>query len=363
MELWSAALAGFLITAMAILALRPLALTLDLVDRPGGRKTHHGIVPLVGGLAMFLGIAATLGLFPAPGIETGPIVGAFSLLVVIGLLDDRFALSHWMRLGVHMAAALALVTGTGAMVHELGNPFGGSFIVLSPTVSLIFTMLMITAAINAFNMMDGMDGLAGVSALMGLVGLSALARMVGAGGGELLLAVVVSASVCGFLVFNLPVRANRKVRCFMGDAGSTLLGVAIAWLCIRISQLAPRTGVHPATVLWMVAMPLYELFWTVIRRSARGRSPMRADAEHCHHLLLGAGLSVRAAFVVMAVLEGLFVAIGLAMNAWQVPDVLSFALLIAVGVVSVRFLYHVQWILRAMPSARRAGAPLGKPAP
>ena len=362
MELVSAGLAGFTITVIAIFSLRPLALSLDLVDRPGGRKTHHGIVPLVGGLAMFLGISATIGLLPAHGFETGPLIGALALLAVIGLLDDRFALSHWMRLLVHMAAALALVTGTGALVRELGNPFGGQSIVLSPGVDMAFTLALITAAINAFNMLDGMDGLAGVSALVALVGLGALARLDGATGGELLLTVEIGASVCGFLLFNLPVKANRRVRCFMGDAGSTLLGAAIAWLCIRVSQYAPRTGVHPATILWMVAMPLYELFWTVIRRAVRGRSPMRADAEHCHHLLMRAGLSVTAAFVVIATLELALVAMGLTLHAMQVPDAFSFALLIGVGVLSVRFLYNASWIVRLLPGTRRVPSRMAKSA-
>jgi UDP-GlcNAc:undecaprenyl-phosphate GlcNAc-1-phosphate transferase len=349
----AASFSGFVITAMAILALRPLALTLDLVDRPGGRKTHHGIVPLVGGLAMFLGISATLGLFPHEGVAVGPILGACALLTVIGLIDDRFALSHWMRLGVHLSVALVLVKGTGALVQEIGNPFGGHMIALGPHVSLVFTVLLITGAINAYNMLDGMDGLAGVSALMALGGLAVLARRDGAAAGELFLSVALGASVCGFLIFNLPVKVNRRFRCFMGDAGSTLLGIVVAWLCIRVSQLAPHTGVKPVTVLWMVAMPLYELFWTVIRRSIRGKSPLRADAEHSHHLLMKAGLTVRAAFVVMAVLEATFVGIGLLLNEWHVPDVASFAVLIMVGVLTIRSLYSAQWILNFVPIARR----------
>jgi UDP-GlcNAc:undecaprenyl-phosphate/decaprenyl-phosphate GlcNAc-1-phosphate transferase len=353
MDLIAAGVSGFVVTAVAILTLRPLAMTLDLVDRPGGRKTHRGVVPLVGGLAMFLGIATSLGFFSHLGGATGPLVGACALLTVIGLIDDRFALSHWMRLGVHLAVAFVLVKGTGGLVRDIGNPFGGNTITLDPVVSTAFTVMLITAAINAFNMLDGLDGLAGISALVALGGLAALIAGDSAAAGELLLAIVMSASVCGFLLFNLPIRANRRFRCFMGDAGSTVLGVVVAWLSVRVSQLTPQIGVRPVTVLWLVAMPLYELFWTVIRRLLRGQSPFRADAQHSHHLLINAGLSVRAAFILLAAIEVACAATGLLLNEWNVSDNISLVLLILVGVLTIRSLYRAHWILGAIPAARR----------
>src|ERR1700679_3105681 len=92
----SAALAAFAITMMAILTLRPVAVAINLVDRPGGRKTHHGKVPVVGGLAMFLGVIFGIGLVESTRPLTGPLISAFALVVTVGMVDDRFSVSPWL---------------------------------------------------------------------------------------------------------------------------------------------------------------------------------------------------------------------------------------------------------------------------
>ena len=72
----TAAAASFFTCWLAIVALRPIAIAVDLVDRPGGRKTHHGDIPVVGGLAMFLGIVLGVGLLPLPGTSARPVGAA-----------------------------------------------------------------------------------------------------------------------------------------------------------------------------------------------------------------------------------------------------------------------------------------------
>ena len=353
MNLLAVAAIGLFVTVVAILALRPLAMTIDLIDKPGGHKTDHGNVPLVGGLAMFIGLVAGLGL-AHPAVSAGaPLVGAAAVLVAIGLLDDRFALSHWMRLFVHLAAAIALIAGTGALVRYLGNPFGIGEIRLHGFAVYIFTVLLIAAAINAFNMLDGMDGLAGITALTAVMGLAVVNGLEGYDGEELTICAVAGAAVCGFLVFNVPMRYVGRMRCFMGDAGSTLLGALVVWLGIRTSQSPAAGPMYPVTELWIVALPLFELFWTVIRRVSRGRSPMRADREHFHHLLIGAGVSVRAAFVSFALINVMFAATGIMLDVLGVPDVVSLALLVLGGVLMVRMMYRVQWFVQRLPVISR----------
>ncbi len=353
MNLLTIAAIGFFITLLAVLGLRPLARTIDLVDRPGGHKTDHGNVPLVGGLAMFIGLVAGLG-FAIPPVAAGAsLVGVSAILVAIGLLDDRFALSHWMRLFVHFAAAIALIAGTGALVRHLGNPFGIGELRLHGVVVYIFTVLLISAAINAFNMLDGMDGLAGVTALTAFAGLAAVGWVEGHRGEDLTICAVAGAAVCGFLVFNVPLRYVGGMRCFMGDAGSTLLGAVVVWLGIRTSQNPAASPMHPVSVLWIVGLPLFELFWTVIRRVSRGRSPMKADREHFHHLLVGGGFSVRAAFVTFALINVFFAATGVVLDMLDVPDVVSLVLLVLTGVLMVRVMYRAHRIVQWLPGISR----------
>jgi UDP-GlcNAc:undecaprenyl-phosphate GlcNAc-1-phosphate transferase len=349
----SCALLALVVTVLAILVLRPVAITLNLVDHPGGRKTHHGEVPLIGGLAIFVGLVAGLGFLSPGSTDVPPLLGIFALMAVTGLFDDRFSLSPWMRLAVHLVAGLVLAATTNAVVHTMGNPFGGGAIWLSPLASVIFTMLMITAAVNAFNMLDGMDGLAGIVSVTSLAGLAGLAALSGQGGPEIALCAVLAAAIVGFMIFNVPIQANRGRRCFMGDAGSTLIGVAIAWLCAKISQMPLQGVAHPSTVLWMVALPLYELFWSFIRRAVRGHSPLHADAGHFHHMLTQSGLNVRAAFVAFLVLDALLVGIGFLLNALHVPDAYSFALLAVAGACVVRSMYLIPKVVRWLPAAAR----------
>lgn len=340
---------GFVVTIVAVLGLRPIARTIDLVDRPGGHKTDHGNVPLVGGLAMFIGIVAGLGFVQPPVMAGISLVGVSAILVAIGLLDDRFALSHWMRLAVHLAAAVALIAGTGALVRHLGNPFGLGELRLHGVGVYIFTVLLITAAINAFNMLDGMDGLAGVTALMAFTGMAVVGWLEGHHGEEMTICAVAAAAVCGFLVFNVPLRYVGGMRCFMGDAGSTLLGAVVVWLGIRTSQNPVASPMHPVTVLWIVGLPVFELFWTVIRRVSRGRSPMMADREHFHHLLVGGGFSVRAAFFTFVLINLAFVGTGVVLDLLDVPDVVSLALLVLSGVLMVRAMYRAHRVVQWLP--------------
>lgn len=354
MELIGPAAASFSLCLLAMLALRPVAIAVDLIDRPGGRKLHHGDIPIVGGLGMLLGIVLGLGLLPLPDRTAGILLAACTMLVTVGLLDDRFDLSPWTRLAVQLAAAFTLILGAGSVITTLGSPFGQP-IALSGIPSYLVTAVAMVAAINAFNMLDGLDGLAGALALVALIALALLAR-----GSDLVIAlsvsVVIIAAVAGFLLSNLPIELNRNVRCFMGDSGSTLLGICVAWLCIEVSQRS-SAGAQPVTMLWLVAIPLYDLCWTVIRRSMRGIPPFRSDQGHFHHLVLRAGFGVKGAFIFLVVLAMLLAAFGIGLERLRVPDAWSLVFLVAAGAGVVKLLNSPRVIRRLMPEQLRRERP------
>jgi UDP-GlcNAc:undecaprenyl-phosphate GlcNAc-1-phosphate transferase len=337
-------------------ALRPLAIAVNLIDRPGGRKLHVGDVPVVGGLGMLLGMVLGMGLLSLPDSTAGSLLAASAILVTVGLIDDRFGLSPWTRLPVQISAALLLVIGASAVVETLGAPFGGE-IRLEGMSSYAVTVFITVAAINAFNMLDGMDGLAGALAMVALASLAVLADHGGVVA-ALSVSVVVMGAVAAFLVSNLPISLNRDVRCFMGDSGSTLLGFSVAWLCIVVSQ-GPAPAATPVTMLWVVALPLYELSWTVIRRTIRGISPFKPDNGHLHHLVLQAGFGVRAAFVLFVVLAVLLASFGIAIDRMGMPDSWSFALFLIVGVLIIRLSYCVDVIRKLVPRSLRRARPAG----
>ncbi|MCW5572404.1 MAG: undecaprenyl/decaprenyl-phosphate alpha-N-acetylglucosaminyl 1-phosphate transferase [Steroidobacteraceae bacterium] len=343
------AVASFFVCLLAIIALRPVAVVVDLVDKPGGRKTHHGEVPIVGGIAMFLGLSVGLGLVPSDPLRSETFIAACALLVVTGMLDDRFVLSPWLRLPAQAAATLLVVTHLFSSAgFSFGNPLGFGDIDFHGLAAYVVILFFVVGAINAFNMLDGMDGLAGAVSLVALAGVSVLAW---SGGLQFTLQVcfTLAGAVGAFLLFNLPIRRNRGVRCFMGDAGSTLIGFILALLCMRLTQGQSRI-MAPVSVLWLVALPVFELLWTIIRRTSRGQSPFAADREHFHHLLVDSGLGVRGAFIVYVLFATLLAAAGLAFHEIDMPESLQFALFVLTGIFTVMLMYRAPVLVAHLPA-------------
>ena len=334
--------ASFFLCLLATFALRPVAIAINLIDRPGGRKRHDGDVPLVGGLCMLLGIVLGIGLLPDTDWQAGALLAACSILVTVGVIDDRFDLSPWTRLSVQITASLILILGAGATVNTLGAPFGAP-ILMEGIPSYAITLVCMIAAVNAFNMLDGMDGLAGALSMVALASVAILANQSG-NVVALSISVVIMGAIAAFLVSNVPIAINRNVRCFMGDSGSTLLGITVAWLCIEVTQFSTPT-VMPVTILWAVAIPLYDLCWTVIRRSIRGIPPFRSDHGHFHHMVLSAGIGVQGAFVLLVALAALLASFGIGLERLGVSDSWSLALLVAAGILIVSQLHHPTSIL------------------
>lgn len=300
------------VTILAIVLLRPLARSLGVLDQPGGRKTHHGAVPAVGGLGMFAGLMVLP--FHGGPLESYAyaILGLAGAMLLLGFLDDRHDLRPRTRFLGQLLAAGLLVLLTGFAVTQLGDLLGLGVIELGP-LAVPFTVVAAVAMINAFNMLDGLDGLAGGCALVTFAAFTILAL----GGGAFTLAALgvgVVAAIAGFLCFNLPLLPTRPWRVFMGDAGSTMLGFLIAAFGLVLLQ-EPGPAVPAALVLWLVPVPIFELYWTTARRLRRGLSPALADDGHWHHVLVRGGLSVRLVFLVYMVFSGASAAAGLGLHA------------------------------------------------
>jgi UDP-GlcNAc:undecaprenyl-phosphate GlcNAc-1-phosphate transferase len=219
---------ALLVSTVFLVSLRPVAIALGLVDRPGGRKNHEGNVPIIGGVAMFAGMFAGLLLVNSPSYPLVPLFVAAALILVVGVLDDRLMLPASVRLSAQTAAVLIMVYGAQLPLTGIGDPFGNGEIVMG-RLTMAFTLLVTLTMINAYNLVDGVDGLAGSLALVALLAIAAAA---GIGHPGAAMALTASAAIIGFLIFNFPTLWNRKTRTFMGDAGSTLLGFTIVWIAL-----------------------------------------------------------------------------------------------------------------------------------
>jgi UDP-GlcNAc:undecaprenyl-phosphate GlcNAc-1-phosphate transferase len=311
-------LVTILLTAVMVEAWRRLAMPLGWLDKPTERKQHSGPIPVTGGVAMFLVFAAALSgsaiHYPDWHIA-GWFMVALTLMVVTGMWDDRVGLSPSIRLVIQLLAALALCLG---WAREDGTPAAipFDFAGLPGWLDLPLTLLFIIGCTNAFNMTDGLDGLAGSLAAMALVGIVVVATMMEQHftqeAGCLLIAIVL-----GFLAFNLRTPWRKRAAVFMGDAGSMMLGCAIAGLILHLSAtvaMPPATGgaaAFPALV-WLVALPVIETLSLMARRSCSGQSPMLADRRHLHHILLRCGVPASRIVLLLVPLAALFGCIGVA---------------------------------------------------
>ena len=302
-----AALAAFLLTLAVTSVLIEMAPRLGLMDRPRGRKTHAVATPAIGGLGIALGCIPVAALVFPLGRPFESLLIAGALLLCVGVLDDLYDL-HWrVRLCAHAAAALILVWFGGVQVNEIGTAFGvGDYHQLG-SLAAPFTVLATTGLINAFNMADGVDGLAGSIGLTALGMLAAAALY--AGNFDLAAGLVpIMGGVAAFLVFNLRTPSRRRARTFLGNAGSELLGLTVAWACFRLTQ-TPAHPVTPVLAPFLVAVPVIDCLVLMIHRTRKGRSPFAADRDHLHHILMDAGFSSTG---VIAAVMGAGLAIGLA---------------------------------------------------
>jgi UDP-GlcNAc:undecaprenyl-phosphate GlcNAc-1-phosphate transferase len=324
---------GALLTLGALILLRKSAGSLGLLDRPGGHKAHSEAVPAVGGIAICFGFFISAGISPSLETPTSVISLALIVILMLGIVDDLISIPPFLRLTIQLIVVATVIWLDAISPVTLGQPFGTeSTVIDNPLIALGLGVILVTGMINAFNMVDGADGLAGSLALLSLAAIAAVAFFSG-DSSLFLLSIFLLASIAVFLVFNLPIGFNQKLRLFMGDAGSMMIGLFVGWALLRLSQ-DPSTVVSPVTLLWFVAMPIFDMLSVILGRVLRGLSPFAPDNSHFHHMLIrrGAGVGVAVTVIVsMALLWGL---VGFALHSViEAPDYLSLlTFLIAWGV-------------------------------
>ena len=331
-----------LVTVLFLYALRPFAHGVGLIDRPGGRKMHIGEIPVIGGLAMMAGLLVGCS-SPQITIQGFPyFVAALLVLVFVGALDDRYDLPASVRFLAQACAALLMTTGADVLVSDLGAVFFGGNVELK-WLSVPFTLLIVLSATNAINMFDGSDGIAGVQAFMGLL-FYLLACIVSGVQQYIYLILTLMGCVLGFLLSNWPAKRTRNARAFMGDAGSTMLGFALAWLSVEMSQ-EPARAITPVVALWIFALPIFDFFSSMVRRLIDGRSPFHGDSDHLHPILRRLGLSSRTVANSVLATAPIFGAIGLGGHMLGIHDTALFIAWLLAGV-TYYVVFHSGWVIQ-----------------
>jgi UDP-GlcNAc:undecaprenyl-phosphate GlcNAc-1-phosphate transferase len=305
--LWLAALAfAFLAGTGATIVLSRAAPTLRLIDEPGGRKAHHAPVPLVGGLAIFL---ALLSAAAVVGIATsaGYFLFALSIVIMVGMWDDVAEISPRVKFAIQIAASAVMIWGAGVQLTSVGDLLGWKPIGLW-VFTIPMTVFAIVGVVNSINMVDGLDGLGGSIAFVAFAWYCAVAFQSGLEV-QFKTALIFCGAIAGFLLFNLRFPWQPRARVFLGDAGSLMIGFALGWFAIDLTQGEGRTF-PPIAALWVLLLPLADCVSLMTRRVRARKSPFVADRHHIHHYLLARGFTHGQTLATLVGLSILFGAVG-----------------------------------------------------
>jgi UDP-GlcNAc:undecaprenyl-phosphate/decaprenyl-phosphate GlcNAc-1-phosphate transferase len=296
---------AFAVAAVVALLATPwitrLLVNREILDHPGERRVHASPVPRGGGVAVVIAFVLVGGSLAAFGgnlsgvpdlrfTEPDSLAALFGggiLAAVFGAADDRYNLrARWQFLGQLILAAVAVAGGI--VIERFGNPIGPGVIHLDTLVAIGFTVLWIVGMINSLNFIDGLDGLSSGIGLIAAVTLGVLSLTVQVDEQFVsVLCFALAGGLLGFLRWNF-----HPARIFQGTAGVMFLGYTIGVLSILGEAKV-------AVAMLVLAVPIIDSFWVIVRRVSSGHSPFSPDRGHIHHRLLDLGLSHRATVLVI----------------------------------------------------------------
>lgn len=268
----------------------------ELYDKPDGeRKLHRHFVSSLGGVAIFLAfmIGFTLSGYADNLQGFAYFSTALVMLFFTGLKDDLIGLSPVKKLVVELSSAALLILGCNLLIANFHGVFGIHEIPFYLSVPItVFTIIVV---MNAFNLIDGIDGLAG--------GIGAIASIFFAAGFYLsghtelaALSAITAISLVGYLFHNF-----NPASIFMGDSGSLVVGMLLAFQAIQfiglgaVSGLTNSVTVSASTAILLpvavLSVPLYDTLRVFIKRFLLKRSPFEPGRDHVHHELLSIGFS------------------------------------------------------------------------
>jgi UDP-GlcNAc:undecaprenyl-phosphate GlcNAc-1-phosphate transferase len=352
-ELALVGLTAAIITYFATGWVRIIARRLGAVAYPRERDVHLQPTPRMGGLAMYIGVvAAVLLASQLPALTRGfvyssgmpAVVVAGGLIMAIGLIDDRWGLDALTKFAGQITAASVLVT-MGVAWSVLYIPGVGT-IVLDQVSSILLTLALTVAIVNAMNFVDGLDGLA---AGLGLITASAICifsiGLLRDHGGDVLfyppavISVVLAGACLGFLPYNF-----HPAKIFMGDSGSMLIGLMLAAASTTAAGPISQTAYGARDVFALLSpfllvvavlfVPALDMLLAIVRRTRAGRSPFSPDKMHLHHRLLQIGHSHRRVVLLIYLWVGI-IAVGAASTIFFDPRYTGAVMLAAILVAIV----------------------------
>ena len=309
-----AAIAGG-VTWLVTPLIRHLAIEIGAVGQVRARDVHTIPTPRMGGLGMLVGfVVATIFASRMPflsslfdgGYQIWVILAGGIMISLLGMADDLWDLDWMLKLAGQLLISVFVAWG-GLQIISL--PFGGQLVTASPSLSMAITAFLIVSSINAVNFVDGLDGLASGIVAIGGIAFAAysyiIARSSPSYASLATLIDVAMVGICvGFILHNW-----HPAKLFMGDSGSMLLGYLITCASIVMTGRLDPASIHTSVYLpvfmpillpiLVLFLPVLDMVLAIVRRLAKGQSPMHPDRMHLHHRMLRIGHSVRGAVLIL----------------------------------------------------------------
>ena len=288
----------FIITSIFIYILIRFSDKLKLIDIPNDRSMHQVVKPRGAGIAFVLSIFIILVFFDFDYlINYYHVYLAIIVVFIAGIWDDYKDISPKIKF-IFIFISSVLLYINDLAIYSLGTYFGLELILPSWLI-FPFTFFAISGYTNALNLMDGLDGLAGSITIVILstffaIGLEHKDELL------ITLSSTFIVSLMAFLLFNW-----NPAKIFMGDSGSLTLGMVIVILSIQALEY-----ITPASVLFIIALPLLDTFIVMTRRIQRGQSPFKADKNHMHHFLFNVKGDIRYTVTILIMMQIIFSIIG-----------------------------------------------------
>ena len=341
---------AFFVALILLVVMTPLAHQFGLVDQPSYRKRHSGIVPLTGGVAIFVAVLVA-SVMTDVWMKNNPLFfTASAFIVLLGMLDDRFDLSAKGRLMCQFGVASIMAWSAQNYITSLGDIFGFGSVYLG-LGGYFFTLICVVSVINAINMIDGIDGLAGGMSLIVLASVVSL-LLISGNGAAIMEPLVIIAAIVPFLAFNLSLKGFRGNKIFMGDAGSMFVGLTIVWLLVDHTQ-GVSASLRPITGVWLIGLPLMDMAAIMFRRAKKGQSVLRPDRKHLHNIFMRAGLNSRRSLVAILCLGACYCVVGILGEVYLVPDYIMFWSFMALLVVYTAAIMNIWKIIRVVRDTKR----------
>ena len=288
----------FTFVALIIPFIIKLAFQIGAIDVPRERHIHSKNIPKLGGLGIFAGFILGYMLFGEPSVQMISILIGGFIILLLGMIDDITELSAKVQFLFQLIAASIVVFYGNILLLDL-SAFG--FYINFGIFSYPITILFIIGCINCLNLIDGLDGLCGGISSIYFLTIGIIATMQGSRGLDFVLCFIMLGSTLGFLVHNF-----NPAKLFAGNSGSMFLGFIISVIALLGFKNVTMTSlIIPLLVL---AIPILDTLFAIIRRLLKGQNITKADKFHIHHQLLNRNFSQRKTVLIIYFIDLLFAA-------------------------------------------------------